>query len=123
MHLIKRLKLIGITDNNKGIRSYWANGLDGSTAIKTIRKAALNHPEIPDDAALPLALVCANRHLNGSQLAGFTDQWLRPLEQVQKLVTDQEQLLRTYEATKPETLDKYRRAAKAIDEVRGFVPE
>lgn len=118
MNLFKRLKHIGFDENNKALRSYMYNHLDGSYALRAIYDAAMAHPIIPDEDALSLALSCANKNLNGGQIAGMSRMWMKPREQIEFAISSTEQLLATYKATRKSTLEKYRLAAKVIDEYR-----
>lgn len=117
---------------NRGVKAYLAH-LDNpnSTRYGVIIRTLFEifQPYGDNITAMAAAINCANKYLNGGQLAGFGTYWTFvngfrsfgngkradslkvyavPEEQLRQLTSNPSQARKTFQAIKPETLEKYR---------------
>lgn len=140
---------------NKGVKAYLAH-LDNPTGIRygvIIRILYVTfQPHANNFTAMAAAISCANKYLNGGQIAGFGSYiqfrsgtrlrgsydnrnrripgtgngnradslpvFLTPEEQLLRLTSDPAQARKTFQAIKPETLEKYRQVIHITNRFR-----
>lgn len=127
---------------NRGVKAYLAH-LDNPQSnrvgviIRVLHKAF--QPYGDNITAMAAAINCANKYFNGGQIAGFGTYWtfvngyrsasngkradtfkvfLFPKEQLSQITSNSEQALKTFQAIKPETLEKYRQVIHTTNRFR-----